>query len=249
MRYVRISTLGRPIEIQLYATAFAPSALSGAQRSQAEQCRPVWQRTRPAPFRARRAVGSLTRASASDANQASRALPSRVVAYASSALSGAQSSRQLHTSERLRRKSSRQSRTVPRGSERFQHPFGRAEQSAAAHERAPPTQIKQAEPCRPVWQRTLPAPFQARRAVGNRTRANASRANHVGRALPSLAAADASNAFSGAQSSRQPHTSERLPRKSSRQSISVVCGRVRIRRRFGRAKQSAAAHERTRQLR
>ena len=140
------------------------------------------------------------------AAQSGRAVPSFVAAYASSALSGAQRNRQPHTSERLRRKSSRQSRAILRCSVRFQRPFGRAEQSAAAHERTPPTQIKQAEPCRPALQRTLPAPLRARRAVGSRTQAVASGENQAGRVVRSRAAAYASSALSGAQSSRQPHT-------------------------------------------
>jgi len=176
-------------------------------------------------------------------------LPSCVAAYASSALSGARTNRQPHTSERLRRKSRRQSRAVPSGSVRFQRPFRRAEQSAAARKRSPPAQIKQAEQYGRVQQRTHPAPFRAHRAVGSRTRASASCSNKVGRALPSCAAACASSALSGAQSSRQQHTSERLPRKSSRKSIADVCGSVRIQCPFGRAEQSAAAHERTRQVR
>jgi len=141
------------------------------------------------------------------AAQSGRAVPSGVAVYASSALSGAQSSRQLS--------------------------------------RANASGENQAEKFNRVRQQTHPAPFRARRAVGSRTRAHASCSQQVGRAVPSRAAAYASSALSGAQSSRQPHTSERLPRKSSRKSIAVVCGSVRIQRPFGRAEQSAAAHERT----
>jgi len=97
-------------------------------------------------------------------------------AYASSALSGAQSSRQPHTSERLLFKSSRESSAVVCGSVRIQRPFWRAEKSAAAHDRTPTMQIKKAEHCRRVLQRTHPARFRVRRAVGSRTRANSSSA-------------------------------------------------------------------------
>jgi len=101
--HVRIRTLGRPIEVHSHATAYSSSALSGAQRSQAEQCGRVRQRTHPAPFRARRAVGSRTRVNASCSNQVGRAVPSCAAAYASSALSVAQSSRQPRTNELVKR--------------------------------------------------------------------------------------------------------------------------------------------------
>jgi len=133
--YVRISTLERPTEIHFYATTYSSRALSGTQRSQAEPCRPVWQPTLRAPFRARRAVDSRTRASTSGSNQVGRAVPSRAAAYPSSAFSGAQSSRQPHTSKHLPRKSSRQSIAGVCDSIRIQRPFGRAEHSVAAHER------------------------------------------------------------------------------------------------------------------
>jgi len=133
--YVSISTTTRPKEIHLYATTFASRALFGTQRNQAEPCRPVWQLTLQALFRARKAVGSRTRASTSRSKQVGRAVPSRAAAHACSAFSDAQSSRQSHTSKHLSRKSSRQSISGVCDSIRIQRSFGRAEHSVAAHER------------------------------------------------------------------------------------------------------------------